>query len=321
MLTVVFATRNRAASLGRVLESFAALQAPPGGWKLVVVDNGSVDGTSDVLRAHALRLPLTVIQESRPGKTIALNAALGSLQGDITIQTDDDVLPCADWLVQYRRAADAHPVQTLFGGTVEPDWPGTPPRWIAATGSHHAILYARCRHPPGPCALSAIYGPNWAVRTSVFVAGMRFNEAIGPDSTRPSYAMGSETEFIGRLDAAGHRGWFVPEAAVRHIIRPEQLTERWILDRAYQNGLGVGITGTPSCATGPSVNGVPVRLLARAAVSHCLAAVLRPCPLSSLRLHVLFQERWFSGLVESWRRHHGTAAPPDTGRMIPGAAR
>ncbi len=302
MLTVLFATRNRAAALPRVLERFAALQRPPGGWKLVVADNGSTDGTGDVLRRFAGRLPLDIVQAPRPGKNAALNAALGRLEGDLTVLTDDDVLPCADWLVLHRLAADKHPDRLLFGGTVEPDWPAAPPDWLLRAQRHHAILYARCSRPEGPCPPTDLFGPNWAVRSSVFANGMRFDETIGPDGTRPFYAMGSETELIGRLAAGGARAWFVAEASVAHIVRPEQLTERWVLDRAYRNGLGVGLTGRPRCATGPRVGGVPVRLMAGRAAYQALASLARPLPPSPLRLRVLFQEHWLAGLATSRRR-------------------
>ena len=55
MLTTVFATRNRAAALPRVLDAFAGLQAPPGGWTLIIVDNGSTDATAAVVQGYAER--------------------------------------------------------------------------------------------------------------------------------------------------------------------------------------------------------------------------------------------------------------------------
>jgi glucosyl-dolichyl phosphate glucuronosyltransferase len=299
MLTVCFATRNRAASLPRVLERFAGLQSPRGGWKLVVADNGSTDETQAILRRFICRMPLEVVEAPRPGKNTALNAALARLEGDLSVQTDDDVLPCADWLIALRDAADAHPDYLLFGGTVNTDWPAVTPDWLLRARRHHAILYARSVQAEGPCKTTDLFGPNWAVRRSAFESGLRFDETIGPDSTKPFYAMGSETEFIGRLAASGARAWFVAGATVSHIVRPEQLSENWVLDRAYRNGLGTGITGRPRCLTGPRLGGRPLRLLAGRAAYRGLALVARPLPPSPLRLRVLFQERWLAGLAVS----------------------
>lgn len=308
MLTVLFATRNRAAALPAVLQRFAAVQAPPGEWRLLVADNGSTDDTAAVLGAFTGRLPLEIVRAPRPGKNRALNAALPRIAGDLCVFTDDDVLPDPSWLTALRAAADAHPECLLFGGTVEPHWPQEPPHWLARSVRHHAILYARCRKPAGPCALSDLFGPNWAVRSAVFAGGIRFDEAIGPDGTRPFYAMGSETEFIARLGASGATARFVPEAAVRHIVRPEQLEEGWVLDRAFRNGLGSGLTGRPRCASGPRLRGMPVRLMAQRAAYRGLAAAASRLPPSPLRLRVLFQERWLAGLAASHRVRDGLAS-------------
>lgn len=301
MLTVLFATRNRAATLPRVLERFAALRPPPGGWKLLAANNGSTDNTGAVLRGFANRLPVEIVDAPHAGKNRALNTATARIEGDLCVMTDDDVLPCPDWLVALRAAADRSTDCLLFGGTVEPDWPETPPAWLERAQHHHAILYARCRRPDGPCAPTELFGPNWTVRTSVFAGGARFDEEIGPDGTRPFYAMGSETEFITRLAARGARARFVADAIVRHIVRPEQLTEAWVLDRAFRNGLGVGRTGAPRCARGPRLRGMPLRLLAHCAAYRGLAAAARRLPPSPLRLNVLFQERWLAGLAASRR--------------------
>ena len=74
MLTVLFATRNRAELLRDVLEAYCHLQSPAGGWKLVVVDNGSTDQTPQVVSSFADRLPLHLVIEPRLGKNVALNS-------------------------------------------------------------------------------------------------------------------------------------------------------------------------------------------------------------------------------------------------------
>src|SRR5579863_1939593 len=109
VLTVALSTKNRSSILRGALESFCRLQAPAAGWKLIVVDNGSTDETSQVIASFENRLPLEGIREPRPGKSAALNVAIGHTEGDLTILTDDDVFPRQDWLVQMRKAADEHP--------------------------------------------------------------------------------------------------------------------------------------------------------------------------------------------------------------------
>jgi glycosyltransferase involved in cell wall biosynthesis len=297
-LTVCLATHNRAAALPRVLAAFAALTRPPGGWAMIVVDNGSTDATAAVLQDHADRLPLTILSCPTPGKNRALNMALPLLRGSLAVFTDDDVLPDPDWLVQLHAAAEAHPEASLFGGTVLPDWPRPPPPWLSEQAVEFSVLYSQQRRPSGPCGFADIFGPNMAVRPAVFADGTRFAEHVGPDGSKPLYAMGSETELLRRLEAAGHRGWFEASARVGHIIRPEQMEEGWILDRAYRYGVGEGrhYAGAPSA-----------RQVLRRVVYRVAARGMAVLPPSARRLRIRYRDRWLAGVAD------GVAAAPPPG--------
>jgi hypothetical protein len=72
------------------------------------------------------------------------------------------------------------------------------------------------------------------VRKRVFDAGYRFNEDVGPSSGQ--YIMGSETEFNIRVAAEGYKTRFCPDARVQHIIRDFQMTEEWVIRRAFRFG-------------------------------------------------------------------------------------
>ncbi|WP_428377608.1 glycosyltransferase [Lichenicoccus sp.] len=296
-LTVLFSTRNRGGALAPVLDSFTSLEAPPEGWKLVVVDNGSTDNTAGLLQSYLDRLPLTIMREPRPGKNRALNAALPQLEGSLVVLTDDDVLPRPDWLVQLCRAAEEHPEAALFGGCVLPHWSCPRPPWLLETAVPFSVLYAQQRRDTGPCSYAAIFGPNMAVRASVFAAGFRFSESVGPDETRRMYAMGGETEFLRRLDAAGYRGHFVADAVVGHIIRPEQLDEQWILHRAYRYGIGEG-RHYASRAMQLHIRSLVYGLAAR------IVALLRPSP---LRLKIRYKASTLSGIMAGLRNEKAIA--------------
>src|SRR6516164_7913821 len=99
MLTVLLATKNRAAILRQVLESYCRLIPPDGGWNLIIADNGSTDGTPQMIREFVGRLPLQYVIEPTTGKNAALNRGLEYLRGDLVVLTDDDAFPAQDWLV------------------------------------------------------------------------------------------------------------------------------------------------------------------------------------------------------------------------------
>jgi glycosyltransferase involved in cell wall biosynthesis len=233
-LCVLFSTFNGAATLPLMLDGLEALAPPPGGWKLIAVDNGSTDGSAALLRERQSRLPLTVISEPRRGKNAGLNAALGSLEGDLVVLTDDDVIPPPDWLVAYRRLAAARAGFDIFGGAIRPRWPAPPPDWVLrrAPKGH----FAWTEFETGPVEPRAIWGPNMAIRRAA-LGDRRFFEGIGPDGGA-AYATGSEIELMLRLAAAGHRCWHEADICVEHVIEPRQLTAEWLLQRAYNQARG-----------------------------------------------------------------------------------
>jgi len=237
MLTVLIATRNGSYTLPRCLAALAQLISPVGGWKLVVVDNGSTDGANEIIESFADRLPLTCLSEPRPGKNAALNTGLQHMEGDLVVFTDDDTLPRPDWLVEMRRAANDHPSFSVFGGTVLPYWEAAPEPWITAwvqLGPVFTITNADWTE--GPIWPGYVFGPNMAIRADLFREGHRLDPRIGPRAGQ--YPMGSETEFVLRLEKAGATAWHCKQATVEHIIRAFQMKRSWILGRARRYGRG-----------------------------------------------------------------------------------
>ncbi|WUR16277.1 glycosyltransferase [[Empedobacter] haloabium] len=302
---MLMATFNGAATLPKVLEGCCQLVAPPGGWRLIVADNGSTDTTAQVLAAYAGRLPLARVLETRRGKNAALNAALAlalrapGAPDELFVFTDDDATPEPDWLLRLAQAAAAQPDYTMFGGAIVPDWVTAPPSWIerlVPLGLTFGIT------PPsqvdGPVFPGLVWGANMALRRGLFDAGLRFDESIGP--TAGAYAMGSETQLTRRLADAGHRAWFCAGARVAHHVRAHQLALPWILERAYRFGRGKFRQDCPGVF--PEVFGVPRWMLGRwlREAAGLLAARLRG------DADAMFRRRWELAYLrgychEAWR--------------------
>ena len=232
MLTVLMATYNGSRTLPLVLDAHCKLDSPRGGWKLVIVDNGSTDDTKKIIASFTSRLPLSYIFEPRVGKNVALNTGLASVEGDLVVFTDDDALPQPDWLVQLRAAADSQPSFSVFGGTIVPHWERPPESWILPFWWLLAITDPEWRE--GPTDIGRAYGPNMAMRSEIIRAGHRFDPSLGPMG--PRYQMGDEAELLERLGKAGYKGWHCKGAVVAHIIRTNQMQKKWMLRRAVAHG-------------------------------------------------------------------------------------
>lgn len=280
MLTVFIATHNGAATLPRVLASYLQLQPPEGGWKLVIIDNGSTDGSPQLIRSFADRLPLVCLSEPRRGKNRALNTGLQALEGDLAVFGDDDGVPDADWLVQLRSAADRHRDCAVFGGPIIPVWDAPPADWILQWVRLAPVFCATDpAWPDGPCEPTQVWGANMAVRADLLRKGYRFDERLGP-SDSAVYAMGGETEFALRLVVAENlRCWHCKAARVGHIVPPRKMTRAWILKRAFHLGRCVYRESKQNAAAGRPHHPHPplaiCKLLVHEAVNllsaHCFA--------------------------------------------------
>ena len=221
-----------------MLDGLARVESPPGGWQLLAVDNVSTDGSGDVMRSYAGRLPITVLHEPEKGKNRGLNRALDLAKGDFYVFTDDDVIVPPDWLMQWRKIADAQPEYDLFAGQTRPLWPYEPPQQLLK-GVNVNVLYAAHEGvPEGPCTPGCMYGTNMAVRAAAFADNIRFNDGIGPDGSA-NYAMGSDTELALRLSERGLKCWFAMGPYLEHIVPAAHLEESWILGRGYRWGRGL----------------------------------------------------------------------------------
>jgi hypothetical protein len=238
-LSVLMATRNGERVLDRTLSRYLEQQAPAVGWELIVVDNGSTDGSAAILDRYRARLPLRVMSEPRAGKNRALNLGLTARAGDMVVFTDDDVLPDPDFLVAWERMLDQHPEFDLFGGRISPVFEVPLPDWLVNSSETYTMMFGVRDLAEGEVGPGEFYGANMAVRGRVLDAGHRFDENIGPNADDADYPMGSETEFCFRLArTTGARNWFTRDPRVDHLVPPEHWSEKALVRRSFRGGRG-----------------------------------------------------------------------------------
>lgn len=239
-VSLVIATANRAADLELTLDSLRACRVPACGLEVLIADNGSGAATARVCREFKTALALRRLEIRGRGKTVALNEAVQSAGGELVVFTDDDIDFDAEWLCELWDAAVAWSDHVIFGGRVLPRWPKPPPSRL--DGSRFlGLLYTRLDpgDEGGPLPGFCPFGPNMALRRSVFDQGFRFDPEIGPGS-RSGVSMGDEADIGRRLEATGHEAVYVPRSRVYHRVRGEQLRLSWQLARGVRYGRMLG---------------------------------------------------------------------------------
>jgi predicted AlkP superfamily phosphohydrolase/phosphomutase len=119
LVTVIMPTYNRASHLPRAIASLVAQDYA--NWELIVVDDGSTDGTAAVLAAIDDERVRT-IRGDHGGCSAARNLALEQVKGDVVVYLDDDNVMHPRWLKSVAWAFGQRPdVDVVMGARVIDD--------------------------------------------------------------------------------------------------------------------------------------------------------------------------------------------------------
>ena len=233
--SLMLATRNRLADLQDCLAAIRRVRVPRGSsLEVLVVDNGSTDGTEEWLSSLPADLApgirLVPLCEPLPGKSRALNQAMRASTGEVLAFIDDDVQVDPDWLEAledgFQTGAGA-----LQGG-IRLDLGQTTPWWRSPRVE--AILAGTALWTEKTPVTSMI-GSNMAVRREDGLPA--WCEEIGPGV--PRFPFGEDSDWSRRC-LETRRGLFWPAMAATHVLKDRF---RWgeVLRRQFYGGLNQAI--------------------------------------------------------------------------------
>ena len=175
-LSIVVCTRNRVANLRRCVEALFSVRTSQD-WELIIVDNGSDDGTADFLRSlvTSQRKPVveTAIQIKR-GLTAARNTGWKSASAEIIAFTDDDCYVAPDYVDEVIAAFSNKPDLGFIGGRI---------LLYDPTDLRMTIQERKTRlelRPQTYVPIGVIQGANMAFRRQTLERIGGFNENLGP---------------------------------------------------------------------------------------------------------------------------------------------
>lgn len=206
-VSIIVPVWNSPALIRTCLKALREQTYPGDRVEILVVDNGSTDGTRDAVREFP---EVTLLEEPKPGSYCARNRGLSVARGDYIAFTDADCIPDKDWLANAVESAIAHPGAGVQAGRIElflEDPTGSDPmgseacKWFERLFAFRQDLSAR----KGLCATA-----NWLSPRDLLL------QTGGFQADRKS---GADGEMAQRLHKSGHQVVYVPDMLVHHPVR------------------------------------------------------------------------------------------------------
>jgi arylsulfatase A-like enzyme len=242
-VSVVVATRAEAESLRGLLERLRPQVDAAGGELLVVVNHPREEIAADRL-AVCERLADVVLFEPQPGKSRALNLAIGRARGTVCAFIDDDAEPQPGWLAALLEPFAKDSALAGVGGKVLPVLPPSgAPRWYLRLCRGRRTYFLGPRHDLGdqprdyaPGAFATLpLGVNCAWRRDL-LERLRYAEDLGPNS-KSGMRGGEDALLARRILDGGARVAYAPGAVVHHPVAPERMEARYVLEGYYWQGV------------------------------------------------------------------------------------
>lgn len=236
-LSVLICTRNRAHAISGCLNSVAAAfaRAAPLEAEIVVVDNGSTDGTAAVLQAwaEASGLHVQLLTEPVAGLARSRNRALGAARGALLVFTDDDCRLERDYVRQLLAYDAADSGLVLRGGHVMLGDPTD----LRLTFTRPVHLRWNCRtNPPRHDNLGhCVIGCNMTLRRALAERIGPFDTDLGAGTALPG---GEDTDYVYRAYLLGATIEAVADMTVIHCHGRKTAADGYSLMRDYSVGSG-----------------------------------------------------------------------------------
>jgi GT2 family glycosyltransferase len=212
-VAVLIVNYNSGNMLTRCLDALARQTVR--GFRVVVVDNASTDGSADGINSRYENVELVSAGTNlgfAAGNNLALKYARGA---DWVVLLNPDAFAEPNWLERFVAAAESRIGFTFFGCRM---LLANTPQFLDGTGDAYHVSGAAWRRDHGapvergvmepgeifgPCAAAALYS-----RAAL--------EEVGGFDER-YFCYHEDVDLAFRLRLRGHRCWYVPDAVVHHV--------------------------------------------------------------------------------------------------------
>jgi GT2 family glycosyltransferase len=221
--SVVVPTYNRCDRLRRVLGALADQTMPGPSYEVIVVSDGSTDGTDEYLRSGQTPLEVVAVSQPNSGPGPARNAGVERARGNIVVFVDDDVVAEPDLVEQHVRSHDQGDGRLVVVGPMLTPADFRPSAWIQWEQDKLEQQYEAMERGDWGATFRQFYTGNASLPRALI------HEVGGFDA---KFRRAEDVEMSYRLHEAGCRFEFNPGAVGWHYA--ERSFESWLGNaRAY----------------------------------------------------------------------------------------
>lgn len=207
-ISAIVPTYNRCALLRQTIESFTRQTLDPARFELIIVDDGSVDHTDEMVRDMAPRCPFPLLYHRMPrngGPVLARNAGARMARAPLLAFTDSDCQVTPQWLAVAIAAFAAEPDLAFISGPAISN-PAQRIRFFSIGGADF-----EGEHLTYPLA-------NMVYRASILWEAGGFDPTAWRNNVGATAFDFSDTDFAWKLKERGYKNRFVPDLIIHHEV-------------------------------------------------------------------------------------------------------
>lgn len=201
VISIIIPVWNGERRIVQTLEAIKAQTVKRDHFEVIVIDNGSTDGTANAVRSFDF---VTLLSEPIPSSYRSRNRGLAVARGKYVLFTDGDCVPAANWIEQAFAVLERRPDAGVYAGDIVL-FREEGARPVATCYEELTAFNQLYNTKHGYCVTA-----NWLCRRDDLRAIGGFDANL---------LSGGDAECSRRMVKAGHKIIYVPEMIVGHPTR------------------------------------------------------------------------------------------------------
>jgi len=246
-VSVVVCCFNSSRVIQKTLQSIFKQNVPSSiPWEVIIVDNKSIDGTSDIVRkiyeSSCFMEPFQIVHEYEQGLSSARRRGIETSKYEYVIFCDDDNRLERDFVKRAFERMESDEFIGVLGGQSRAQFDDDPPYWFKQWQNSFAIGEQHTKEGNITYSKGYVWGASMVVRKSAWnkILKQGFHSALS-DRKGDSLSSGGDTEICYSIRNAGYKIYYDPKLRFAHYMPSSRM--KWNYVERLFSGFGMASFG------------------------------------------------------------------------------